>query len=100
MVSDQYISVREAAQILGVSEKKIMDLIDEKKLIAYRIANQFLRLKKTDVTGLQRDGSIIPEQTAQPYTVGEKIGDFFAFNDFYLVCTGIIIVLIYIILNG
>ena len=41
MTDSQYISVRETAQILGTSEKKVMGLIEEGKLQAYKIANQF-----------------------------------------------------------
>jgi len=100
MASDQYISVREAAQHLGVSEKRIMDLIEEEQLTAYRIANQFLRLKKTDVLKLQTSGSVEPESVQQPYTWNEKLLDFFYFNDFYMVCAIIIAILIYIIVHG
>ena len=96
MSSDQFISVREAAQILGVSEKKIMDLIEEKELTAYRIANQFLRLKKMDVLQLQKGGTVTPETTHHPYTFTEKIRDFFYFNDFYMACTAIILILLFI----
>ncbi len=100
MSSDQYIPVREAAQILGVSEKRIMDLIEEGQLTAYRIANQFLRLKKADVLGLQTSGSVEPESVQQPHSLQEKISDFFYFNDFYIICAGIIGVLLFIIVNG
>ncbi len=98
MLNDQYISVREAAQLLGVSEKKIMDLIEEKKLVAYRIANQFLRLKKTDVTQLSNSGSVAPEMTVQPYTFGERVQDFFYYNDFYIFSGLIILFLLFIII--
>ena len=97
--ADQYISVREAAQIMAVSEKKIVDLIEAKKLVAYRIANQFLRLKKIDVIQLKDSGSVTPESSLDPYTLGEKIQDFFYFNDFYLFCAVVIILLLYIILR-
>ncbi len=43
-MSSQYITVRETAQILAVSEKKVMDLIESGNLQAYKIADQFLRL--------------------------------------------------------
>jgi len=99
MSSEQYISVREAAQVLGVSEKRIMDLIEGDQLIAYRIANQFLRLRKTDVLKLQTSGSVEPESKQQPYTWNEKIRDFFYFNDFYMICAALIAILIYIIAN-
>ena len=98
MTTNQYISVREAAQILGVTERKIMDLIEDKKLQAYRIANQFLRLKKTEVSGLQDSGSIANETTQYFYTIPEKIRDFFYYNDFYLISCAIILSLLYLIL--
>ena len=98
--SGQFISVRETAQILGVSEKKVMDLIEEKKLLAYRIANQFLRLKKSDVLNVRNSGAVVAETTQAPYTDSEKVKDFFYFNDFYLVSAFIIIVLLYVIFYG
>jgi len=97
MTTGQYISVRETAQILGTSEKKVMDLIEEKSLIAYKIANQFLRLKKTEVLSLRNSGSVTNETTEHFYTWTEKLQDFFYYNDFYLVSAVIIISLLYII---
>ncbi len=96
--SGQYISVREAAQLLAITEKKVMDLLDEKKLIGYRIANQFLRLKKDEVLQLQRSGKVESEIKHHPYTFPERVSDFFYFNDFYLVCGLIILGLLYVIL--
>ncbi len=97
MSDSQYISVRETAQILGITEKKVMDLIDERKLHAYKIANQFLRLKKNEVCDLKNTGNVVTEVSVHPYSVGERIQDFFYFNDFYLACSGFIIVLVFII---
>lgn len=98
MATSQFISVREAAQILGISEKKIMDLIDEKQLQAYRIADQFLRLKKSEVLDIRNAGNITSEAIKFPYTISERITDFFYFNDFYIIASLIIITLLYIIL--
>lgn len=74
-----------------------MTLIEEKKLQAYRIANQFLRLKKLEVTRLRNSGVIVSETPQIPYTFGERTRDFFYFNDFYLVSAIIVMVLLYII---
>ena len=98
MTTNQYVSVREAAQVLGVSERKVMDLIEVNKLQAYKIANQFLRLKKSEVMGLHSSGSIANETTQYFYTLTEKIKDFFYYNDFYLISGIIVLSLIYIIL--
>ena len=96
-MADQFISVREAAQTLGVSEKKITDFVDTGKLQAYRIAGQFLRLKKSEVLNLHLSGSVTQETTPYAYTRKERMQDFFYFNDFYLVSILIIISLLYVI---
>ena len=97
MTDNQFISVRETAQLLGVTEKKVMDMIDLKELQAYRIANQFLRLKKAEVLSLKNTGTVEVETTVHPYTVPERLSDFFYYNDFYIVCVAVIGVLLYII---
>ncbi|MEW5894397.1 MAG: helix-turn-helix domain-containing protein [Candidatus Omnitrophota bacterium] len=99
MTESQYISVREAAQILGVSERKIMDMIEADELKAYKIANQFLRLKKSEVTALQRSGTVENESVEYPYTIGDRIKDFFYFYDFYLISLVIMFLLINLVLN-
>lgn len=93
----QFISVRETSQILGVSEKKVMDLIEARKLQAYRIADKFLRLKKTDVLGLRNTGTIQKENVTFSYSGNERLRDFLYFNDFYIISCLIIAGLLYVI---
>ena len=100
MTTDQYISVRESAQLLGVSEKKVMDLIENDELQAYRIAGQFLRLKKKEVLQVRNSGEVSSESIEYPYTFGEKVRDFFYFNDFYIICFLIICGLVSVIFLG
>lgn len=92
-----FISVRETAQILGVSEKKIMDLIEARKLQAYRIADKFLRLKKSDVLGLRNAGTIKKENVTFNYSGNERLWDFLYFYDFYIISCFIIVGLLYVI---
>ena len=96
-MADQFISVREAAQTLGVSEKKIMDLVEEGGLHAYRIAGQFLRLKKSEVIDMQKSGDVAQETVELKYTSTERFRDFLYFNDFYVISVGIILTLLYFI---
>ena len=96
--SAQYITVRETAQLLGVTEKKIMDFVDDGKLQAYRIAGQFLRLKKSEVLTILNSGTITNEVIQYKYTLPEHVSDFLYFNDFYIAATVIIAVLLYVIL--
>ena len=97
MTTNQYISVRETAQLLTISEKKVMDLIEERKLQAYRIADKFLRLKKAEVLSLRNSNFIPKEHQPLSYTTAERLQDFFHFNDFYLISLGLILILMYMI---
>lgn len=85
MTNEQFITVRETAQVLGVSEKKVMDMIESQKLQAYRIADQFLRLKKSEVVSIRNTGNIVNENIKFAYTKAERLTDFFYFNDFYII---------------
>jgi len=96
-MSSQYITVRETAQILAVSEKKVMDLIESGSLQAYKIADQFLRLKRNEVVNIRSTGQVVSEHVSHSYTAGERVRDFFYFNDFYLISLLIIGTLLYII---
>lgn len=103
MSNNQYITVRETAQLLSVTEKKVMDLIDEQKLKAYMIANKYLRLKQEEVQAFFQSKNFVEEtkdiEKPHPYTFSEKIQDFFYFNDFYIITFGLIFILLYLIIG-
>ena len=97
MTSDQFITVRETAQLLGISEKKVMDLVKEEKLKAYRIAEQFLRLKKNEVLNIRKSGTVAVENVQIEYSLAERVQDGLYFNDFYIMSLLIIVGLLYVI---
>jgi excisionase family DNA binding protein len=97
MSQSPYVTVREAAQILGIPEGKVMELIEQKKLMAYRIADQYLRLKRSDVTALRDSGHVVSENIKHPYTIAERLRDFLLYNDFYIISFAVILILLGII---
>ena len=97
MATSQFISVRETAQILAINEKKVMDLIENGKLQAYRIADKFLRLKRADVLKLRNDGNVTKEHHHIPYTSAERVSDFFYYNNFYIFSSFLVLALLYVI---
>jgi excisionase family DNA binding protein len=97
MSQSPYVTVREAAQTLGVPEGKVMELIEEKKLMAYRIADQYLRLKRSDVMGLRDSGHVVSETITYPYTFVERLRDLLAYNDFYIISFIAILILLGVI---
>ncbi len=100
MTMSPYVTVREASQILGVSEGKLMALVEEKKLQAYKIAGQYLRLKREDVLSIKSSGQVESETVKFAYTAQERIRDFLIYNDFYITSLVIILALLYIIFFG
>ena len=97
MTSDQFITVRETAQLLGISEKKVMDLVKEEQLKAYKIADQFLRLKRNEVLNIRKSGTVEIENVQLEYTLSERIQDTLYYNDFYILSFLAILGLLYVI---
>ena len=100
MMISPYVTVREAAQMLGVSESKLMVLVDEKKLQAYRIAGQYVRFKRADIVLLKNSGRVESETVKFPYTFQERLHDLLAYNDFYITAFIVILALLFIIFFG
>ena len=97
MTLSPYVTVREASQILGVSEGKLMAMVDEKKLQAYKIAGQYLRFKREDVARMKSSGMVESETIKFAYTPQERFRDFLIYNDFYITSFVVILILLYII---
>ncbi len=97
MSQSPYVTVREAAQILGIPEGKVMQLVEEKKLLAYRIADQFLRLKRSDVMSLRDSGNVKSETITFPYSLAERMRDFLTYNDFYIISFLVILIMLGVI---
>lgn len=92
-----YVTVREASQMLGITEGKVMVLVQEKKLQAYKIAGQYVRFKREDVQHMKASGLVASETVKFAYTAQERFRDFLVYNDFYITSFIIILILLYII---
>lgn len=102
MAEEKFLTVREAASILGISEKEVIDLAESGALPAYKIGGVYLRFKKEQIASFKRSAhpkapkAVIPKE----YPLGDRISDFFYFNDFYILAALLIILLLLIILRG
>ncbi|MBF0505050.1 MAG: helix-turn-helix domain-containing protein [Candidatus Omnitrophica bacterium] len=97
MSQSPYVTVREAAQILGLPEGKVMGLVEEKRLMAYRIADQYLRFKRSDILAMRDSGNVVSETVKFPYSPRERLSDFIVYNDFYILAALVILVLLGIV---
>ena len=110
-LKEEYLSVREAAEMLEISEDELRLLAHENKIPSHNIAGVFLRLKKKEVEDLKNKWRIgrdlfpgvherlLPEAIEKP-SFREKLSDLWYFNDFYVICSIIIVGLLYLIISS
>ena len=96
-MTEKLISVREAAELLGLSEKEIIDLVDEGEIPAYKIAGEFLRFRIEQIQKAKNRLKLKTER--ESYAFGEKLSDFLYFNDFYILSVLLIIIILFFILK-
>lgn len=98
---EKLLTVREAAQFLGISEKEIIDLVGEGLIPAYRIADTHLRFKQHQLQETRPRLRNILEKSHKKvifqdnsYSLKEKILDFLYYNDFYIISLTVIIAIL------
>ena len=111
-VKESYISLQETAEILEVSQQDVHQLIQDRKLTAFKIGDAYLRFQKDQVYGLEAknriNAELFPESrmlhhnvsTIKQATFIEKIRDYFYFNDFYILSFLVLAALLYLILSS
>ncbi len=111
-LKEQYLNIREASELLEISEDELRDMVDQQQIPAHNIAGVFLRLKKKDIENLKNKWRIQRElfPEPEPYfahhnvvktaTVFDKVRDFWYFNDFYVLCSVLIVALLYFIISN
>jgi len=103
MTEDKFLTVREVAIVLGISEREVMDLAENGRIPAYKVGGVYVRFKqhqveafkKTLPSGHRHKDGVLPK--TRPHS---RLGDFFYFNDFYIICGVLILALIFFILRG
>ncbi|MCM8774196.1 MAG: helix-turn-helix domain-containing protein [Candidatus Omnitrophica bacterium] len=98
-MKEKLLTTREVSQILGISEKEIIDLANANKIPHFKVANEFLRFKKEDILRIKKDIQKKFNVRRDRISWEEKIREFLYFNDFYIISALIILILLYIILK-
>ncbi|MBU1113386.1 MAG: helix-turn-helix domain-containing protein [Candidatus Omnitrophica bacterium] len=96
-MKEKLLSTREVSQILGISEKDIIELANSRHIPHFKVAGEFLRFRRDDVVKIKptiRKKYNIPEKQSRRT---ESFREFFYFNDFYILTAVIIIALLWVI---
>ena len=111
-MDEQYLNVHQASEILDITEEEIWELVHKQKVPVHNIAGAFLRFKKSEVEELKNTWRIQRElfpgtsryfshkKTFEKSGVFENIRDFWYFNDFYIICSLMILMLLYFIISS
>ncbi len=110
-LNEEYLSFKEAAALLEISEDELKELVQKHRIPSHNVAGAFLRLKKKEVEELKVkwriERELFPERsqtfshhnTVTKAGFFEKLADFWYFNDFYILCSALIALLLYTILS-
>ncbi|MCM8798628.1 MAG: helix-turn-helix domain-containing protein [Candidatus Omnitrophica bacterium] len=97
----KFITLTEAAKILGRAEEEVVKIAERGELTAYRIGGNFLRFKLEDIENYKRKKDTpLPEgrgKEVADYFWRERIYDFFYYYDFYIIIILLIIILLIIV---
>ncbi len=100
-MAERLLTVRDVSLILGISEKEVMDLVENKQLAAYKVGGVYLRFKEEQIAEFRKSFKPASNKnktiTSHKYTLKDKISDFFYFNDFYILSVLIILLILVII---
>ena len=92
----KFLTSKEAADYLGISEDELQKMVQRGKMPAYKIGGIYTRFALDDLNLYRRKA---PDRASQRQMVGvaDRVKDFFYFNDFYIYSGLTIIVILYFI---
>jgi excisionase family DNA binding protein len=103
-MAERLLTVRDVSLFLSISEKEVMDLVDNKQLEAYRVGGVYIRFKQEQITQFRKSfkPSVSKHRAAilHKYSLKNKISDFFYYNDFYILSILLIGLIVVVIFQG
>lgn len=96
VMTKQFLTAKEAADYLGITEDELQKTIEGGRITVYRIGGVYTRFKVDDLDVYRRTA---PKKAGQRQTVAitDRIKDFFYFNDFYIYSAIAIVIIVYFI---
>jgi excisionase family DNA binding protein len=108
MSQEKLLSLKAAAEYLGISESRLKELADHGIIPAYRVAGVYLRFKKGQLVNFKdkmeaiqarylRYQKIRETSSGEKYSLSDRARDFWYFYDFYIISAVIILVILFFI---
>lgn len=110
-LTEDYLSLKDASAMLEITEDELRALVKKHQVPTHNVAGVFLRLKRREVEELKIKWRIerelfpkVQKTFAHKTTVARagvfsRLADFWYFNDFYILCSVLIVLLLYVIFS-
>lgn len=98
-MKEKLLTTREVSNLLGIPEKDVIDLANSNFLPHYKVAGEFLRFKHEDIIRIRPAIKKKYNLPDRKHRYIEKAKEFIYFNDFYIISTAIIILLLWVVIK-
>jgi len=89
------LTLDEVKNFLEVEQQMIEKFIQDEVLHAYKIGGVYIRFRKEEVLGLKYDVLLKKKTTGASGSFGQRLWNFWRFNNFYIISVLIILALMY-----
>ncbi len=89
------LSLDEVKNYLEVEQQELEKYIREGALHAYKVGGVYLRFRKEEVLNLKYDVLLKKKKAGPSVSFFQRLWNFWRFNNFYIISTGVIALLVY-----
>ncbi len=84
---------------MGISEQEVINLAEKGDLACARIAGEYMRYRRKDVTKFKEVMSRKYPSVSGRSQLHENVREVLHFYDFYIICAAVIVVLLWVIIK-
>ncbi len=84
------LTLEEVKNFLAVDQERVEKFLEQGKLHAYKIGGTYIRFRKEEILTLHSE--LLPKPKGKPFLA--RVGDFWRFNNFYIVSLLILIAIV------
>ena len=94
-MTERLLTAEEVEQYLGIGQSELDRLVQEKKISCFKIGGTYLRYPKDQAAALKAT----QKKKIQRVSWQGRALDFWRYNGFYLISTGLLIIILYFVLQ-
>ncbi|MDD4954492.1 MAG: helix-turn-helix domain-containing protein [Candidatus Omnitrophica bacterium] len=98
-MKEKLLTTREVSQILGLTEQEVIDLANTNLLPSFKVAGEFLRFRREEIFKVKETIKNKYNLPDKKHRFPDAFREFLYFNDFYIISSLVIVVLLWAILK-